>query len=76
MSKIKITKKFALVKVPEDDADYKALKITAFQVVEFEVNFFGAIQTFTLDTKILEDGSQFVIGGNGLIPDNFNITNM
>ena len=41
--------------------------IIAFQLVNIEINFYGKIITDTLDTKIMKDGRQIVIDGNGYI---------
>jgi len=41
--------------------------IIAFQLVNVEINFYGKIITDTLDTKIMKDGRQIVIDGNGYI---------
>jgi len=46
----------------------------AFQLIEISYSFYGQNMTDTFDTKILEDGSQFVISGNGFIKDGFNIS--
>ena len=46
--------------------------IIAFQLVEFSINFFGHEETFTLDTKITNEG-QFVIDGNGWIKDGYQV---
>lgn len=45
----------------------------AFQMVKFTYTFYGSEQTDTLDTKIMKDGSQIVIGGNGFIKHGFEI---
>jgi hypothetical protein len=45
----------------------------AFQTIKVSYFFYGAEQTDVLDTKILKDGSQFVITGNGFIKDGFKI---
>lgn len=39
----------------------------AFQLIKFEYNFYGNKQSEVLDTKILADGRQIVIEGNGFI---------
>ena len=41
--------------------------IIAFQLVNVEINFYSKIITDTLDTKIMKDGRQIVIDGNGYI---------
>jgi len=41
--------------------------IIAFQLVKFEFNFYGSETSDYLDTKIMADGRQIVIDGNGFI---------
>ena len=41
--------------------------IVAFQLVEFKYTFYGKEMSDVLDTKIMENGSQIVIDGNGFI---------
>lgn len=67
MKKIEI-KKMEIVEAPKGEYD----DIIAFQIVEFSINFFGHKETFKLDTKITKEG-QFVIDGNGWIPNNYKI---
>jgi hypothetical protein len=67
-----VMKKKDLVKAPQDDF-HKKRNITAFQLIDFEIDYFGKKEKFTLDTKILKNGKQFVIGGNGYIPDGYEI---
>ena len=55
--------------IDDDDIEF-------FQLVEFEINFFGTLEKFILDTKILKTGMQIVINGNGWIKDGFDITNL
>ena len=52
-----------------ETADKRDLRvgIIAFQLVNVEINFYGKIITDTLDTKIMKDGRQIVIDGNGYI---------
>lgn len=52
-----------------ENADKETLKmgIVAFQRVEFKYTFYGKEMTDYLDTKIMRDGSQIVIDGNGFI---------
>ena len=45
--------------------------VVAFQMVEFVVSFFGNEIVSELDTKIMEDGSQVVIEGDGFIPTGY-----
>lgn len=53
--------------------EFQALGVVAFQVVEFVVNYFGNEVVCAHDTKILNDGRQFVIGGDGYIKDGFEV---
>lgn len=58
-------KKMQRVEVP---AEYqKEEGCVAFQMVEFTYVFYGKKMTEYLDTKILENGKQIVINGNGFI---------
>lgn len=41
--------------------------IVAVQLVTFYIKFFGVEDTFTLDTRIYQDGKQEVIDGNGWV---------
>ncbi|MCP4665151.1 MAG: hypothetical protein GY849_02200 [Deltaproteobacteria bacterium] len=45
----------------------------AFQKVKFEYNFYDSLQSDIIDTKILEDGRQVVIDGNGFIKTGYEI---
>ena len=47
--------------------------VVAFQLVEFVINFFGSEVVSVHDTKIMQDGRQFVIGGCGYIVDGFEV---
>lgn len=47
--------------------------VTAFQMVKFVIDFFGNKEEFTLDTKILADGRQLVVDGNGWIESGFEV---
>ena len=42
-------------------------------MVTITVNYFGKRVEDDFDTKIMADGSQFVIDGNGFIKDGFQI---
>ena len=55
---------------------FKEEGIAAFQMVEFTIDFYGMPQVFTLDTKILENGKQIVIDGNGFVEGRKDITNL
>lgn len=54
--------KKTLVKLPAVDGG-----IVAFQMVEYVIDFFGTKISNTLDTKIMEDGRQIIIDGDGFI---------
>lgn len=54
--------KKTLVKLPVVDDG-----IVAFQMVEYVIDFFGNEVSNTLDTKIMEDGRQLIIGGDGFV---------
>jgi len=69
MKNLNIVKK-ALVKLPKDQ---QFDGIIAVQMVEFSFNYFGNKVTEMLDTKIMEDGRQIVIDGNGFIPAGYEI---
>jgi len=45
----------------------------AFQLVKFTINFFDKVIEFTEDTKILGNGKQIVINGNGYIKQGFEL---
>lgn len=68
MKQIKI-EKLNIVK----NTDKKLLKqgVLAFQMVKFTYSFYGCLQTDYLDTKIMQDGTQIVIDGNGFIKSGF-----
>ena len=47
--------------------------IVAFQMVKFVINFFGNEVESVLDTKIMQDGRQLVIDGDGFIPSGYEV---
>lgn len=59
--------------VENTDPDMLAEGIIAFQMVEFVIDFFGNEIVTRHDTKIMQDGSQFVIGGCGYIPEGYQV---
>jgi len=61
-------------RVENTDDELLAQGVVAFQMVEFVINFFGNEITTHHDTKIMQDGSQFVIGGCGFIPEGYEVT--
>lgn len=66
---IQITKQ-ALVNVP---AEEQTDGVVAFQLCSFSYNMWGRDMVSTLDTKVMEDGRQFVIEGDGCIPTGFEL---
>lgn len=64
MKAITITR---LQKVETTDKRDLRVGIIGFQLVNVEINFYGKIITDTLDTKIMKDGRQIVLDGNGYI---------
>lgn len=69
-TQIKI-KKLNLVQVPTEFQEEEGC--VAFQMVELSYSFYGSLMTERFDTKILPNGKQLVINGNGFIKDNFEI---
>lgn len=69
MEKIEITKRNRV----EADSDFKSQGVIAFEIVDFKINYFGNIVETSHDTKIMADGSQFVIGGCGYIPEGYQV---
>ena len=65
MKKVTITK---LQKVENTDAELLTMGIVAFQLVKFTYNFYGSETVSILDTKIMKDGKQIVIDGDGFTP--------
>jgi hypothetical protein len=64
MKSMKITK-LAITEVPVECQ--KEEGCVAFQLVKFEYSFYGGKRMDVLDTKILSNGDQIVIDGNGFI---------
>ena len=62
-----------LQRVECTDQEMMAQGIVAFQLVEFNINFFGTTVETTHDTKIMNDGRQVVIGGCGFIKEGFEL---
>lgn len=69
MKNITIEKQY-LTEVPKEE-QYDG--IVAFQLVKITYAFYGKTMGEIHDTKIMEDGRQFVINGNGFIPAGFEI---
>lgn len=66
MRNLQITK---LAKVANTDAETLNMGIVAFQLINITLNYYGKIITDTLDTKIMDDGRQITINGNGYLPE-------
>lgn len=62
-------KKLTRIDVPTGEYE----DIVAFQMVEYEIDYFGNKITGCLDTKIMKDGRQLVIGGDGFFADGYEI---
>jgi hypothetical protein len=56
-------------RVENKDKETLAMGIVAFQLVKFDYSFYGNFQSDVLDTKIMSDGKQIVIDGNGFIKE-------
>ena len=69
MKSIKI-EKHSITEVPQKER-YDG--IIAFQFVKMTYNLYGKVIEEMHDTKIMEDGRQFVINGNGFISAGFEI---
>ena len=70
-SKIKVMKKVTITKlerVENTDAELLSMGVVAFQLVKFTYNFYGSESVSILDTKIMKDGKQIVIDGDGFTP--------
>jgi len=65
-----VVTKGTLVEAPAED---KAEGVVAYQVVHFSFVYFGASVETTHDTKIIDDGRQLVIGGDGFIPHGYEV---
>ncbi len=66
-------KKITVNKMSRVEAPADGSGIVAFQMVEFVINFFGNEIISVLDTKIMEDGRQLVIDGDGYIPQGYEV---
>lgn len=58
-------------KVKNTDKEFLSKGIIAFQLVTFIINFYGSEIETTHDTKIMNDGTQIVIGGCGYVPSGY-----
>lgn len=69
---VKITK-LKMIEIPASELSDDG--IVAFQLVKFDYNFYGTQMSDVIDTKIMKDGSQIVIDGNGFIKAGYKLTN-
>lgn len=51
-------------------------EVAFFQMVDFHIEFYGKKIVLREDTRIMLDGRQFVINGNGFIPEDFELTSL
>lgn len=70
MKNLKITK---YERVENTDKEMLAKGIVAFQLVKFEIDFYGNVIESVQDTKIMADGRQLVIDGDGFIEKEFEV---
>lgn len=62
-----------LQRVENTDAEFLKAGIVAFQLVKITYSFYGNQMNEIFDTKIMNDGRQIVIDGNGFIKAGFQI---
>lgn len=62
-----------LQRVENTDAEFLKAGIVAFQLVKITYSFYGNEMNEIFDTKIMNDGKQIVIDGNGFIKAGFQI---
>ena len=60
-------------RVENTDAELLNKGIVAFQLVSFEIDFYGNKIETTHDTKIMKNGKQIVIGGCGYIKEGYEL---
>lgn len=65
MKNVTITK---LERVENTDKEFLSFGVIAFQMVKFYYNFYGSETVSFLDTKIMKDGRQIIIDGDGFTP--------
>ena len=75
MTTMKI-KRLEKVAANQEDAYYKKAGIVAFQLVEITFNGLEKPYKGTYDTKILKDGSQVIINGDGFVREGLNINSI
>jgi hypothetical protein len=62
-----------LQRVENPDAELLSLGIVAFQLVKISYSFYGKLLTNAFDTKIMSDGSQIVIDGDGFLKSGYQL---
>ncbi len=70
MKAVTITKS---IKVQNTDAETLNEGVMFFQLVKFIIDYYGNKVETIHDTKIMDDGRQFVIGGCGYIEHGYEI---
>ena len=60
-----------LQRVENTDKEMLEKGIAAFQLIEIDYSVYGQSMTDVLDTKIMANGDQIVIDGNGFIKAGF-----
>jgi hypothetical protein len=68
-----MSKQITVKKLSKIAAPAEFVGVVAFQVVRFTITYFGNVIECEHDTKILDDGRQIVIGGDGFIHDGFEV---
>lgn len=66
-------KKHKFIEMPQDDEFYQREGIVGLQMVTITFEVFGRQMEGRYNTKILKDGRQFVIDGDGFIKGGFEI---
>ena len=60
-------------RVENTDFEFPNKGVVAFQLVKFTINYFGNEIEVTHDTKIMDDGRQFVYDGCGFIKAGYEV---
>jgi hypothetical protein len=65
----------ATFKALEDQvqADQNTDGVIAFQMVGYKITVYGSVVENTFDTKIMKDGRQIVVNGDGFFPSGYRI---
>jgi len=71
----KMSKQIEIKKLQKVDApaEFLDVGVVAFQLVQITISYFGNVMEGVYDTRILADGRQFVIDGDGFIPEGFEV---